>query len=552
EFSDGRDDLERTLFGLLAAIGCVLLIACANVANLSLARLEKRQQEMAVRAALGAGRWRLMRQLLTESVLLGCLGGIAGVGVAAIGVKLLGTLVPVYMPRLKAFQIDGHALGFTMFISVATGLVFGCVPAWQAGRVPLAEALKQAGAQATAGLRQKYFRGALVAVEFALTLVLLAGAGLMIESVVRLLHVDPGFNPQNLVRIDLELPWDKYNNSDQKERMTQLRKVLYGQLDEGLSALPGVEAVGIGKHGAWPEKLNLEGSDKPIEVLLDGTGVGHDDLFRAMGVPLLAGRYFDPDDVGDSVGTAIINETMAQTFWPGESAIGKRFGGRSWSSSSSGSLQYEVVGVVGDTRDDRYDEQVRPTFYRPCQELNLEGMAPFVIVRTSGDPRALIPAIRRVLRESEPAMRTPDIVLSQQALYDSTQAQRTYMLFLTAFAVVGLLLASLGIYGLLAYTVTRRTREIGIRMALGAQRRNVLGQVMKQGLRLAGIGTVIGLLAAFWLTRLLRHQLFGVGPTDPVVFVCAVLLLFIVALVACLLPALRAMRIKPMRALKYE
>jgi predicted permease len=548
QFTDGREDLERTLFGLLAAIGCVLLIACANVANLSLARLEKRQQEMAVRSALGAGRLRLMRQLLTESVLLACLGGIGGVGVAAIGVKLLGTLVPPYMPRLRAFQIDGHALGFTMLIAIATGLVFGCVPAWQGGRVKLGEALKQAGAQATAGLKQKYFRGTLVAVEFALTLVLLAGAGLMIDSVVRLLHVNPGFSPQNLVQAGLELPWDKYNDYDHYEKMTQLRKVLYAQLHDGLSALPGVQAVGIGKHGAWPEKMKLQGSDKPIEALMDGTGVGQADLFRAMRVPLLAGRYFDQDDVGDTVGTTIVNETMAETFWPGESAIGKRFGGQ----TSYGPRQYEVVGVVGDMRDYSYNEQVRPTFYRPCNELRLEGMQLFLVVRANGDPHALIPAIRRVLKDIEPAMHTPDISFCEQVLYDSTVAQRTYMLFLTVFAVIGLLLASLGIYSVLAYAVTRRTREIGIRMALGADRRHVLGQVMKQGLRLAGIGAVVGLLAAFWLTRLLRNQLFEVGPNDPVVFAGAVVLLFIVASVACLLPALRATRINPMKALKYE
>ncbi|HEX3626988.1 MAG TPA: ABC transporter permease [Verrucomicrobiae bacterium] len=548
QFTDGREDLERTLFGLLAVIGCVLLIACANVANLSLARLEKRQQEMAVRAALGAGRLRLMRQLLTESVLLACLGGISGVGVAVLGVKLLGTLVPENMPRLRAFQIDGHALGFTMLIAIATGLAFGCVPAFEAGRVKLGEALKQAGSQATAGLRQKYFRGTLVAVEFALTLVLLAGAGLMIESVVRLLHVNPGFSPQNLVRIDLELPWDKYNDFDHYEKMTQLRKILYAQLHEGLSALPGVQAVGIGKHGAWPEKMNLEDGNKPIEALLDGAGAGPDDLFRAMRVPLLAGRYFDNDDIGDSVGTVIVNETMAQTFWSGESAIGKRFGGR----TSYGPRQYEVVGVVGDIRDDSYNAPVRPTFYRPCNELRLEGMDPFLVVRARGDPRTLVPAIRQVLKETEPTMRTPRISLYEQVLYDSTVAQRTYMLFLTVFAVIGLLLASLGIYSVLAYSVTRRTREIGIRMALGAERHHVLVQVMKLGLRLAGIGALAGLLAAFWLTRLLRHQLFEVAPTDPVVFIGALLLLFIVASVACLLPALRATRINPMKALKYE
>jgi putative ABC transport system permease protein len=548
QFTDGREDLERTLFGLLAAIGFVLLIVCANVANLTLARTERRQQELAVRAALGAGRMRLMRQLLTESLTLACLGGVGGLFVSAAGVRLLSTLVPGYMPRLRTFEVDGHALVFTLLVSIATGLAFGCIPSWHAGRAKLGETLKQAGGQATAGLVRKRFRGTLVVIEFALALVLLVGAGLMLESVARLLHVDPGFNPENLVRIELQLPWDKYNDYEHEERVAQARSVLYTQLCEQLAALPGVKAVGIGKHGAWPEKLKLSDSDKPIEVLLDGCGVGQDDLFRAMGIPLLAGRYFDQDDVGSSTSTTIINETMARTFWPGENAIGKRFGGR----TSYGQRDYEVVGVVGDVRDFRYDEQARPTYYRSCHELRLEGKAPFFVVRTGNDPHALIPAIRQVLKAAEPAMRTPSIFLCEQTLYDSTVAQRTYMLFLMVFAAVGLVLAALGIYGVLAYSVSRRTHELGIRMALGAERWHVVKLVMTEGIHLAGIGTAIGLLTAFWLTRLLRSQLFEVSPTDPIVMAVAVLLLFVVALLACLLPALRATRIKPMEALRYE
>jgi predicted permease len=548
QFTDHRDDLQRTLYGLLAAIGFVLLIVCANVANLTLARTEKRQQEFAVRAALGAGKRRLVRQLLTESLVLAGLGGVGGVAVAIIGAQLLAGLVPESMPRLKPIQLDGAALGFALLISLATGLAFGCAPALQAGRTRLNEALKQAGAQATTGLRRRRLRGALVVVELALALILLTGAGLMIGSVVRLLHVDPGFDPQNLLRVDLRLPWDKYNTPEQGARAIQLRQVLYGQLHERLAALPGVSAAGLGKHGAWPEKLKLEGRDEPVEVLLDGCGVGKSDLFRAMRVSLRRGRYFEAQDLGQGIGTAIINETMARTFWPGEDAVGKKFTREAWRRSP----QYEVIGVVADIRDARFDLAPRPTFYRPCHELSLTGLAPFFVIRTGGDPRLVVAAVRQELSAAEPAMRTPPVTVSRQVLYDSTQAQRTYMIFLVLFAAVGLLLAALGIYGVLAYAVARRTREIGIRMALGAERRQVLMMVMAEGGRLVAVGIAVGLLAAFWLTRLLRHQLFEVSPTEPGIFIAVVVVLTAIALLACLLPARRAAQVHPMDALRYE
>src|SRR5256885_3277819 len=267
-----------------------------------------------------------------------------------------------------------------------------------------------------------------------------------------------------------------------------------------------------------------------------------------MRIPLRAGRYFDQHDLGEGVGTAIINETMARTFWPGENALGKKFSRERLRRSP----QYEVVGVVGDIHEFRYDRRPRPSFYRPCHELELTGFRPFVVIRTAADPRALLPAIRKELRAAEPAMRAPQVIVWRQALYDSTQAQRTYMLFLVVFAAVGLLLAALGIYGVLAYSVARRTREIGIRMAVGAGRRHVLAMVIAEGGRLVAIGTVLGVVAAFWLTRLIRHQLFEVSPTEPRVFAAVVLLLLAIALLACWLPARRAAKINPMEALRYE
>jgi predicted permease len=548
QFTDHRDDLQRTLYGLLAAIGFVLLIVCANVANLTLARTEKRQQEFAVRAALGAGKRRLIRQLLTESLVLAGLGGVAGVAVALLGVQLLAGLVPESMPRLKPIQLDGAALGFTLLVSLATGLAFGCAPALQAGRTRLNEALKQSGAQATTGLSRRRLRGALVVVELAMALILLTGAGLMIGSVVRLLHVDPGFDPENLLRVDLRLPWDKYNTPEQGARALQSRQALYGQLHERLAALPGVSAAGLGKHGAWPERLKLEGRDEPAEVLLDGCGVGGSDFFRAMRVPLRTGRYFEARDLGQGVGTALINETMARALWPGEDAVGKKFTRETWRRAPP----CEVIGVVADIRDARFDLAPQPTFYRPCHELSLTGFAPFFVIRTSGDPRFLVAAIRNELSAAEPAMRAPQVTVSRQVLYDSTQAQRTYMIFLVLFAAVGLLLAALGIYGVLAYAVARRTREIGIRMALGAEGHQVLMMVLAEGGRLIAVGIAVGLLAAFWLTRLLQHQLFEVSPTEPGIFIAVVVVLTTVALLACLFPARRAARVQPMDALRYE
>jgi putative ABC transport system permease protein len=546
--SYGSEDLQRTLFGLLGAIVFVLLIVCANIANLTLARTERRQHEMAVRASLGAGQGRLMRQLLTECLLLSCLGGLGAVAVSFWGMKLLVSLVPASMPRLKPVEVNGHALVYTLLISIGTGLLFGLAPAWRAGRTQLGEALKQAGTGATAGARRSRYRSALVVAEVALAVVLLAGAGLMIKSVVRMLQVDPGFDPENLARVNLQLPWSKYEDFQHNERVSQLRGALYAQLQERLSSLPGVRAVGVGKHSGWPEKVMATGKSEKVEVVREGCGVGPTDLFQAMRNPLLAGRLFDNRDLGESAGTAIINETMARQLWPGENAVGKKFGG----SSMYGDHTYEVVGVVGDIRDFSYSQPLRPTFYRPCDEESLQGLAPFLMISTKADPRSLVPAIRRELKAAEPEMRMPGITIESQVLYDSTQAQRTYMLYLVAFAGVGVLLCAIGVYGVLAYTVARRVREIGIRIAVGAQREDVLKMIIFEGMRLVLVGIGVGLLGAFWLTRLLQSQLFHVSPTDPAVMAGVILFLFAVALLACYLPARRAARINPMTALRYE
>jgi putative ABC transport system permease protein len=324
-------------------------------------------------------------------------------------------------------------------------------------------------------------------------------------------------------------------------------------LRERLAALPGVKAIGIDKGSGFTEKFNVDNGPQSVELHRVGCGVEESDLFRTMRVPLLAGRYFNKDDVGEGTGTVIINETMALFCWPGQVAVGRKF--RAPSAPGARDQVYEVVGVVGDIRDYDYDQQVLPTFYRPYQELDLQGEPPTFLMRTKTDPGSLISAIRKELKAAEPAMGTPDIHVVKQKLYDSTQARRTYMQYLTVIAVAGLLLSMLGIYGVLAYSVTRRTREIGIRMAMGAERRQVLRMVLREGTRLIGGGVVVGLIAAFWLTRILGNQLFKlfeVRPNDPVVLAGVVLFLFAVALLACWLPARRAARVDPMEALRYE
>jgi len=319
--------------------------------------------------------------------------------------------------------------------------------------------------------------------------------------------------------------------------------------------LPGVKAVGIDKQN-FTHKLRLHLQAEPLELQSAGCGVEESDPFRAMGTPLLAGRYLNRNDIAtryfheqdlvEGTSAVLVNETLAQLCWPGETALGKRFG---WASTRSKRL-YEVVGVVGDVRTYSYEQKIEPTFYRPYQEFDLAGMPPTFLLRTAGNPHALIPAIRKELKAVEVDMRTPDIRIVQQLLYDSTQLHRLYMLYLAVFAGTGLLLAAVGLYGVLAYSVARRTREIGIRMALGAGRGQVLGLVMSEGTRLVALGLAVGLVAALWLTRFLRSQLFQVEPSDPLVLTVVVLLLFAVALLACWLPAWKASRVDPMVALR--
>jgi predicted permease len=326
---------------------------------------------------------------------------------------------------------------------------------------------------------------------------------------------------------------------------------LYEELQRRLAALPGVKSVGVGKNLSPIVELTPAGQEAPLEAIQAGAGVGAGDPFQAMRVPLLAGRAFSGEDLREGARGVIINETMARSFWPGETALGKTFTREdTWTDTV---VQHEVIGVVADLRESRYDVSPPATFYRPVHELDpFLGRSPYLAIRTESEPASLIPAIRRELKVIEPAMNAPRIFVMRQVLEDSTQAQRTYLRFLIAFAVAGLALAALGIYGVLAHSVARRTREIGIRMALGAGRRQVLGLVMIEGGRLMVAGVAAGLLAAFWLLRLLSSQLFQVSPTEPAVFAAVVILLGIACGFACWLPARRAARVDPMEALRQE
>jgi putative ABC transport system permease protein len=543
----GAEDLQRTLWALLAAIGFVLLIVCVNVANLLLARTEKRQQELAIRAALGAGRWRLLRQLLTESVLLSGLGALGGVLVAVFGMKCLIFLIPENIPRLQPIQLNAVLLVSCIVLSGLTALAFGLVPALQASRSQVSDSLKQAGTGATMSLGWRRYRGALVVIEVGLTVVLLSGAGLMIKSVVRLLHANLGFDLENvLIAHPGLLRGEKYYRS---ERSAKVREAPFEDMHDRMAALPGVKAVGICKLDFFQLGFTFEGREKSIGLLPAYTGVGDRDLFRAMGVSLLAGRLFEMGDIGEKAGTVIVNESMARLCWPGESALGKKFRG-----ARGGT--YEVIGITRDARigfRGRWIDEVEPTFFRPYQgHIEGGGYGPYFVIRTERNPGGYIPAVREIIKSVENSMTTPWFEVARQTLYHSTEAPRLYMVYLLVFATVGLALSALGLYGVLSYSVARRTREIGVRIAVGAGRGDVIGMIMRGGVRLVMLGMGLGVVLALGLTRFLRHHLYEVNPADPGVFLAILLTLFAVALVACYFPARRAARIDPMVALRYE
>ena len=533
---------RTSLFVLLGAVGCLLLIACTNVANLLLARAASRRKEMAIRLALGAGRGRLMRQLLTESVVLGLAGGALGLLIAAWGLELLIGI----LPSTEAFQlpveirIDRAVMFFTLGLSMLTGIVFGLVPAWQSSKPDVSDWLKEGG---RSGSSHQRTRSALIVAEIAVALVLLIGAGLLVQSFVRLRRVDLGYEPNGLLTIWVPAPFSRYPNDDSKARF-------YTRLLDQVSQVRGADAVSMSSE-AWFGLLNFQ-LNIESDPLPDGDATVRyssiaPDYFKVLKAQIRRGRDFDSHDDAKSPGVAIINEALARRYFPDSDPIGKKivlgYMGRR--------LPREIVGVSSDIKQEELGSPAKPEMYVPYQQVPWLGAA--LIVRTSSaNPLSLQKDLQQAIWEVDRELPVTRADTVGHHLADLVAEPRLYTLLLGVFAAVALVLASVGIYGVMSYSVTERTREIGIRMALGAAPREVLGLVIRQGLMLAAAGVAIGLVVAFALTRVMTSLLYGVGATDLATFAAVSVILIGVALAASFVPARRATKVDPMIALRYE
>ncbi len=535
-------DVRSGLIFLLGAVALVLLIACANVANLLLARSTARQKEMAIRSALGASRWRVIRQLLTESVLLAVIGGGMGLLLAFWGMESLLALAPEDLPRIKDVALDVRVLGFTLLVTLMTGVIFGLVPALQASNPNLNETLKEAGRGTTSGRHR--VRNSLVIVEIALALMLLICSGLMIRSFSRLQQVNPGFNPDNALALSIALPGRKYPNSEN-------HLAFYSQLVERTSALPGVIAAGLSQSLPIQDDflVSFDIQGRPPVPPGEGKSTNYyavtTDYFKAMGISLLRGRLFTEQDNGKAPPVAIINETMANQYFSDEDPIGQRI------HLTQGPDKFrEIVGIVGDVKQYGLARPSPLQTYEPYLQMPFSGVT--LVVRTQSNPEALSGAIRTEVLAIDKEQPVSRIRTLDQIISGSVQQQRFLMLLLGVFAAVALILAAVGLYGVMNYAVTQRTHEIGIRMALGANAGAVLRLIVGHGMLLALIGVAIGLAGAFAVTRVMESLLFSVSTTDPLTFASISVVLTGVALVACLAPARRAIKVDPMLALRHE
>ena len=537
-------EVKPVLYTLLGAVGCVLLIACANLANLLLARATARHREISIRAALGAGRGRLVRQFLTESVVLALCGGITGLFFAQGGLDLLLVLAPTNLPRTGDIHLDTGVLLFSLGLSLVTGLLFGIAPAWLAARADVNEALKQGTRGSTEGGARGRLRSALVVAEVVLALVLLGGAGLLARSFMQLTHVDPGFVPENATALRLSLPQKKYAQPEQQNAFAN-------SLLERLKDLPGVQAAGITHSmplvGDYVLGFNIEGRPAldPNDLPNTNYYAVTPDYFRAMGIRLVRGRVFTAQDDVKAPRVAIINETMARQFFPNEDPIGKRI-----NITNGPDTWRQIIGVVGDIKQYGVDKATSAQSYEPFAQVPFSSLN--VVIRTKGSPAALLGALRPAVYAVDKDQPVGTIRPLEEIVADSISRQRFAMTLLTVFSAVALVIAAVGIYGVMAYNVVQRTGEFGIRMALGAQQRDVLRLVLTQGGKLIGLGLVIGLLATIAASRAMGSMLFNTSAYDPVTLSSITLLLGAVALVACFFPANRATKVNPIEALRTE
>jgi putative ABC transport system permease protein len=546
-----RGEIRPAMWLLMGAVGFLLLIACVNVANLLLVRGDARLREMAVRTAIGASPPRLVRQLFTESLVLAVAGALLGLGLAAIGLRVLMAVDPTSLPPLAPVRLDGVIVLFTLALAVVTTLAFGLAPALRTLHVNLVESLREGGQQATLGGTRQRLRSALVVAEVALAVVLVIGAGLMIRSLGELGRIDLGFNPDRVLTMRLALPAARYDTPE---------KVVgsYRQLLERVRGLTGIEHAGvvrvlplatsIGDYG-----LDVDGfQESPGRNAKGDWQIVSDDAFEAMGTRLMRGRWFTRSDTSESQPVAVINETMAKTYWADGNAVGGRI-----RVGNPMNPWVSVVGIVADERHNGVTAVIKEKFYIPHSQWHIATGGNlirnvFLVIRTTGDPETAAGPVRNEIRQLDAGLPVANIRPMTDVVSTALATPRLTGFLLGAFAAIALALAAVGIYGVLAYMVSRRTHEIGIRLAVGADRRNVLLMILRQGLSLAGLGILIGLVSAFGLTRLMQSLLYQVRPTDPATFVAVSMAIVVMALAASYLPAWRATRVSPVVALRME
>jgi predicted permease len=543
-------DVRSALWVLLGAVGVILIITCANVGNLLLAKSDERHREIAVRTAIGASRARIVQQLLIESLLLSTLGGAAGLGVASLGMRGLLILHPPGIPRIEQVRLDPTVLAFTLVLALTTGVVFGTAPALELARADLNTPLKESGWTGTMGRASQRFRDSLVVAQMAFSVVLLIGALLLVRSFIELRRIDLGFNPRNVLTFRVVLPVASYVQDSDAIRVVR-------ELRERFAELPGVRAVGAtrllpltGTIGDW--SITLEGREKaPGENPNGDWQVVTPGYFESMGMKLARGRFFAETDNEKAPIVAVINETMAARYWPGEDPIGKRFRvGREplpW---------ITIIGIAGQIRHNAVTEKARAEMYVPHAQWGVAGgstrRAMTFVIRTTADPLGLFPHVRDQVRSLDPNLPLAEVRTLERVSADALSPARFTTLLLALFAGLALSLATIGIYGVVSLLVARRRREIGIRMALGAYSTSIVGMVVRRGITLVAVGVGVGLVAAAGLARVVASLLYAVTPFDPLTFMAVPVLLASVALLACAIPAGRAARLNPVVALREE